>query len=150
MHTSMFPHTVTIYNVSTETDKTNFEDVTTQHITVIHGVLLDAVKAANVRESGLEGADAVDLYIPFDVKAVDGVTNEPKEYIGPVDFWKMEDKSKYWTLSDGGDTFFVKGVVVEPDKDREFIDMAYDDVYTVTKVDEKDFGGLQHFEVGGA
>ena len=63
-------------------DKLN--ETTVNHITVLDGVLLIASKAANVRATGLEGADAVNLYIPFDVKAVDGVTGEERTYIDPV------------------------------------------------------------------
>lgn len=150
---SMFPHTVTIYNSSIETDPETLRDVITNHITVLHGVLLDAAKAANVRASGLVGADAVDLYIPFTVEAVDGVTGQPKGYRGPMEFWGLADKSGSWTLSvdgNGGHTFFVKGEVVEPDLTFEAISLAHDGVYNMTKVDEKDFGGLQHWEVGGA
>lgn len=150
---SMFPHTVTIYNVSTEVDKTTLTEKITNYITVLRGVLLDASKAANVRTSGLEGADSVNLYIPFSVTAVDGLSGKEKKYIGPMEFWRMEDKSGHWTLSvtgHGGKTIFVKGEVVEPDLDEQKISLAYDDVYNVTKVDEKDFGSLKHWEVGGA
>lgn len=153
---SMFPHTITVYNVSIETDKTTFEDKIVNHITVLRGVLLDASKAVNVRESGLVGADAVNLYIPFDVEAVDGVTGEKKEYIGPLDFWKMEDKSNYWTMSVGGtkthgvngSCFFVKGEAVHPDLTVDKIEMMYEHVCDISTIDDKDFGGLQHFEVG--
>lgn len=151
---SMFPHTVTVYNVEQTTDPATLDDVTVNHITVLRGVLLDASKAANVRDSGLEGADAADLYIPLDVESIDGSEIEidkpkRKQYIGPVDFWRLEDKSGFWTLTDSGNTFFVKGEVVEPHMDQMGIEMAFDDVYRVTKVDMKDFGGLAHFEVGG-
>ena len=150
---SMFPHTVTIYNVTSEIDKTTLTEKLVNHITVLHGVLLDASKAANVRTSGLEGADSVNLYIPFSVVAVDGVTCQKKQYASPMEFWRMEDKSEHWTLSvtgHGGKTFFVKGEVVEPDLTVEKLSLAYDGVYNVTKVDEKDFGSLKHFQVGGA
>ena len=40
----MFPHTVTLYNVETMTDITSFEETSVNHITVLRGVLLDAVK----------------------------------------------------------------------------------------------------------
>ena len=45
----------------------------------------------------------------------------------------------------------MKGEVVEPDKTEEQIEMLYDDVYKVTKVDMKDFGSssMQHWQVGG-
>ena len=139
------PHTVTIYNVTQEQDQ-DFNDTQKRYITVIRGVMLQASKAANVRASGLEGADAVNLYIPFSAVAV---------YVGPQEFWRATDKSKIWTLStdgNGGTTFFVKGEVVEPDKTEERIEMLYDDVYKVTKVDMKDFGSpsMQHWQVGGS
>lgn len=55
------------------------------------------------------------------------------------------------TDGNGGTTFFVKGEAVEPDKTEEQIEMLYDDVYKVTKVDMKDFGSpsMQHWQVGG-
>lgn len=145
---SMFPHTVTLYNVRTETDKDTFKDTKVNHITILRGVLLDASKAINVRTSGLEGADAVNLYIPFDVEAIDGRTREAKRYIDPIEFWKMDDVTGYWTLQPTQAVFFAKGEVVS-DMTFQFINMNYDDVYAVTKVDKKDFGNLQHFEVGG-
>lgn len=149
------PHTVTIYNVTQETDQTTFKDVQKSYITVLRGVMLQASKAANVRQSGLEGADAVNLYIPFSTPAVDGVTGAAKRYVGPQEFWRAVDKSGLWTLStdgNGGTTFFVKGEVVEPEKPEEAIEMLYDDVYKVTKVDMKDLGSadMQHWEVGGS
>lgn len=152
---SMFPHTVTLYTTRTEPDKTTLKDITTNYITILRGVLLDASKAANVRASGLEGADAVNLYVPFDVEAIDGVTGESKKYIGPVDFWRLDDKSGHWTLTTRQDTWFVKGEAIpDPswaaDKVYDIINAMYDDVYNVTKIDVKDFGSLQHFEIGGA
>lgn len=152
---SMFPHTITLYNTFVEPDKSTANDITTNYITVLNGVLLDASKASNVRTSGLEGADAVNLYVPFNVDAVDPFTGEQKQYIGPIEFWRLEDKTGYWTLTTGQETWFVKGLAVpkpEWDSDRvyDLINAMYDDVYNVTKVDIKDFGGLQHFEIGGA
>lgn len=147
----MFPHVVTLYNVVTEEDTTTFEESAVNYITILRGVLLDAVKAQNVNESGLVNADSVSLYIPVDVEAVDGVTGEPKQYKGPIEFWRMEDKTGYWTLSTGQNTFFVKGEAVHPDWTAQKIDATYDDVYDVNTVDFKDFGGeMSHFEVGGS
>ena len=150
---SMFPHTVTVYNVTSEIDHGTLGEKLTNHITILRGVLLDDSKAVNVNRSGLEGADSVNLYIPFSVNAVDVVTGLKKQYAPPMEFWRMDDKSGHWTLSvtgHGGKTIFVKGEVVEPDLAEEQISLAYDGVYNITKVDKKDFGGLQHFEVGGA
>lgn len=153
---SMFPHTITMYNVEIYFDKTTFKDVVKNHITVLRGVLLDASKAANIRATGLTGADAVNLYIPFDVEAVDGVTGEPKTYSGPIEFWQSDDKSGIWTMSVGGtkthgvngSCYFVKGEAVHPDLSVDAIEMMYDHVYDITSIDEKDFGSLQHWEVG--
>lgn len=146
---SMFPHTVTLYQQETFTDD-KLHETTVNHITVLHGVLLIASKAANVRATGLEGADAVNLHIPFGVKAVDGVTGEEKTYVDPVEGWKKDaDKTKVWTIAIG--TVFVKGEVVEPDATRTALELGYDDVYQVTKVDKIDFGSpdMRHFEIGG-
>lgn len=153
---TMFPHTITLYNVEIIPGE-KYHDTTVNHITILKGVLVDASKAVNVRESGLVEADAANLYIPFNVKAVDAVTGKEKKYMPPIEFWRAEDKSEHWTLSVtsknpgvGSNTFFVKGEAVEPDKSLEFIEMKYDHVYDITKIDEKDFGsaGLRHFEVG--
>lgn len=147
---SMFPHTVTLYNVERYTDPATLQDVEINHITVLRGVLLDESKASNVRKSGLESADAANLYIPRTVRAYHGESGAEKAYAGSMAFWTAADKSGLWTLSDGGDTFFVRGEVVLPDADRQQIELQCDGVYTVTKVDDKDYGGLPHWEVGGA
>ena len=145
------PHTVTVYNSVKEIDLTTFEEVTRLYVTILRGVMLQSSKGVNVRESGLEGADAVNLYIPFGVEAVDGTTGKPKKYSGPQAFYASTDKADKWTLSvngDGGTTFFVKGEFVT---DNETVALSHDDCYNVTKVDEKDFGSasMKHWEVGG-
>lgn len=145
------PHTVTIYNIVQETDPATLEETERAYITILRGVMLQASKAVNVRESGLESADAVNLYIPFSVKAVDGTTCKPKTYTGPQAFYNAADKSGLWTLSvngDGGTTFFVKGEFVT---DNETVALAHDDCYNLTKVDMMDYGSpdMMHFECGG-
>ena len=57
----MFPHVVTIYNVSTESNPATYKDETAVYITVLKNALVDASKAVNVNKSGLTGADAVNL-----------------------------------------------------------------------------------------
>ena len=146
------PHTVTIYNIVQEIDPTTLDEVEKVYTTILRGVMLQASKAVNVRESGLESADAVNLYIPFSMEAVDGTTGKAKTYAPPQAFLAAADKSGLWTLSvngNGGLTFFVKGEFVT---DKEDVAMAQDGCYNVTKVDEKDFGSadMRHFEVGGA
>lgn len=157
---SMFPHTITLYNITSETDKDTYEDVVTNYITILKGVLVDDSKAVNVRESGLVGADAVNLYIPFDVKATDALTGKEKGFIPPIEFWRSDEMDKHWTLAISakgaplnGYTFFIKDIAlppdgIKPDMVREVVEVMYDDVYNITKIDTKDFGGLQHWEVG--
>ena len=148
----MFPHTVTIYNTETEENPdSNFSPVVKYHITILRGVLLDASKAANISKSGLDSADSANLYIPVSVKAVDGITGSEKRYVGPTEFWPSEDKSGLWTISDSGNTLFVKGEIAHPELTVQALKASYDDVYNVTRVDFKDFGGdMSHWEVGGS
>lgn len=146
------PHTVTIYNIVRETDLSTLKEVEHVYITILRGVMLQASKGANVRESGLEGADAANLYIPFAVEAVDGKTGATKTYAKPQEFVKATDRSGLWTLSytgNGGETVFVKGEFVSDNMD---IVQHQDDCYNVTKVDAMDYGStsMQHWEVGGA
>lgn len=75
---SMFPHTVTLYQTETVVDS-KFNETTVNYITVLEGVLLIESKAANVRATGLEGADAAILHIPFGVKATDGGDRQGKD-----------------------------------------------------------------------
>lgn len=149
---SMFPHTVTIYNVQTdELPGTGFASAETLYITVLRGVFLEAAKAVNVRESGLVSADAANLYIPFGVEAVDGLTGSVKTYVRPQEFVSADDRSDKWTLSfsgKGGKTYFVKGEQIVNSTTKL---VGLDDCYEVTKVDAKDFGSpdMRHFFVGG-
>lgn len=146
----MFPHIVTLYNVVREEDPSTFHEVAVNHITILEGVLLDAVKTVNVNRSGIEGADSVMLYVPQSVTATDGVTGKPKANVGPIEFWRSNDKSSLWTLKPGQDCFFIKGRAVHPDWSAQKLEAAYDGVYDVTKVDFKDYGGdMSHWEVGG-
>lgn len=144
---TMFPHTVTLYQTEIIPGE-KYNDKIINHITVLEGVLLIESKAANVRATGLEGADAANLHIPFGVKATDGVTGKEKTYVDPVEGWKADsDKSDIWTISIG--TVFVRGREVHPDASREALELGYDGVYQATKVDKLDFGGFPHWEVGG-
>lgn len=143
---SMFPHTVTVY--LTGENPVTFE--AENHITVLRGVFYDSSKAVNVRESGLTTADSVNLIIPFGVEAVGGVTGEKQTYLSPKEYETAMDKSAHWTIKTGDDCFFVKGEVVRPGLSFQEINASFDNVHKVTSVDEKDFGSLQHWEVGGA
>lgn len=147
----MFSHTVTVYTITE--DQVTFESVT--NITVLHGVLVEAAKAANVKASGLENADAVTVYVPFAVEAVDGLTGATKTYAPPKEYHAAADKSALWTLDPAPPSdvsvFLVKGEVVDPGKDYQWINRTHDDVYRITSVDAKDYGSedMQHWEIGG-
>ena len=148
------PHTVTIYNVVQEIDPTTLDEVEKVYTTILRGVMLQASKGVNVRESGLEGADAANLYIPFTVEAVDGKTGAAKTYAKPQEFVKAADRSGLWTLSydgNGGETLFIKGEFVFDGTNLNVV-RYHDDCYNVTKVDAMDYGSpdMQHWEVGGA
>lgn len=148
------PHTVTIYNIVQEVDPTTLDEVEKVYTTILRGVMLQASKGVNVRESGLEGADAVNLYIPFAVEAVDGKTGAAKTYAKPQEFVKAEDRSGLWTLSydgNGGETLFIKGEFALDGTNLNVV-RYHDDCYNVTKVDAMDYGSpdMQHWEVGGA
>lgn len=165
MSMSMFPHTVTLYIVEVSTDPVTYESVVRNHITFLRGVLLDSLKSVNVRKSSQDEEDKVNLYIPFDVQAVDGITGNSKKYVPPVEFWKSENKEDLWTLAIGakgtsgtgthGNTFFVKGETLPPDGVKpedvmQVMDSSFDHAYNITKVNEMDFGSLKHWEVRGA
>lgn len=143
---SMFPHTVTVYNTSE--DPVTFETV--NHITVLLGVFYDASKAVNVKESGLVNADSVNMIVPFSVKAADGETGKPQTYLSPKRYETSMERQNYWTIQTGETCFFVKGEVVRPGLSFQEINASFDSVHRVTSVDEKDFGALKHWAVGGA
>ncbi len=145
----MFPHTVTLYNVVHETDLETARDVRTSYVTLLRGVLLDEAGRVEVSREGREDQGAVSLYIPLDVEAADGVSGAVKAYAPPKEFFRAEDRSGLWTLSSGeGETFFIPGETVEPELSFEELAEKYDGVCAVTRVDEKNFGGLKHWEVG--
>jgi len=144
------PHTVTIYNVTEDPDTLDID----YNITVLLGVFLDRSQARNIEKSGLRDADSATLFIPFSVKAVDGITGAKKKYIGPKAYRGLADTSGYWTLEAGGvssgvDCFFVKGIYVSKDGYKHIREYN-DDVYDVTTVDTRDFGSedMQHWQVG--
>lgn len=145
------PHTVTIYNASENMDTLKNE----YNITVLKGVFLDISKGANVLKSGLANADSATLFIPFGVRAVNGVTGRVQKYVEPKEYERLPDKSFYWTIRAGGtnsnkDCFFVQGNVVA-EMDFQELNAYYDNVFRVSSVDPRDFGdpGMQHWEVSG-
>ena len=146
----MFPHTVTLYNVLSNTDPATLEESTKAAITILRGVLLDAQDGASVSPQGYGGAAACTLYIPFSVDAADGMTGSPKRFAAPAAFGLAADKSGLWTLTTDGKAFFVKGEAVGPGKSLEELKQLYDGVYTVAAAHTRDYGtpDMHHWEVG--
>lgn len=158
----MFPHTITLYNVETAADPVSCEDKFINHITLLKSVLVDESKATTVRlslssrTSSLLADDNVTLYIPFSVTAADPLSGERKSFLPAADFWRTEDKSALWTLSAGllklpsasGCCFFIRGEAVHPDLDRNQLEnLCAGNVFSVSSVSVRDFGGLRHWEV---
>lgn len=145
------PHVATVYNA--------YEDANLNilyNITILNGVLMDESKGTNIAESGLMDADAVTMFIPFDVQAVDALGNT-KTYLPPKEFYASAEKGSHWTLDTGGQasgvaTYFVKGTVVETvNSSYAKLREKYDAVYNVSSVDIRDFGtsDMRHWQVGG-
>lgn len=130
---SMFPHAATVYSFSVETDTGTMQDTAVTRITVLRGVLLEPAQGISAQGVQLASTDEAALYVPFDAEIVDGVTGEKIELDVHAD----------------GKTFFIKGENVDPEATAEELERKYRWVYQVTHVDELDFGGLPHWEIGG-
>lgn len=130
---SMFPHAATVYSFSVETDAGTMQDTAKTRITVLRGVLLEPAQGISVRGVQLASADEAALYVPFNAEIVDGVTGEKTELDIRAD----------------GKTFFIKGVNVDTEAAADDLERKYRRAYQVTHVDELDFGGLPHWEIGG-
>ena len=105
----------------------------------IENAFWDDSKGVNLNK-GYENADDVNVYIPKDKNDMSGYT-EPKFYIGLNDTW---------TLNNGD--FIVKGQTFENQVSSiKELKEKYNDVFTITLVDDKDFGSknMHHFEIRG-
>lgn len=105
----------------------------------IKNVFWDDSKGVNLN-LGHENADDVNIFIPKHKNDVSGYI-EPKFYIGLNDTW---------TLNNGD--FIVKGQTFENQVSSiKELKEKYNDVFTITLVDDKDFGSknMHHFEIRG-
>ena len=105
----------------------------------IENVFWDDSKGINLNK-GYENADDVNIFIPKDKNDMSSYT-EPKFYVGLNDTW---------TLSNGD--FIVKGQTFENQVSSiKELKEKYNDVFTITLVDDKDFGSknMHHFEIRG-
>lgn len=106
---------------------------------LIDNVFWDDSKGIN-RNLGYENADDVNVFIPKNQNDMSGYV-EPKKYKGLNNTWTLEN----------GD-FIVKGNVEESSvvSIKELL-KKYDNVFTISLVDDKDFGSanMKHFEIRG-
>ena len=105
----------------------------------IENVFWDDSKGVNLNK-GYENADDVNVYIPKEQNDMSGYT-EPKFYIGLNDTWTLRNSD-----------FIVKGQTFENQVSSiKELKEKYNDVFTITLVDDKDFGSInmKHFEIRG-
>ena len=125
---------MSVYNKYTDEEK---NVIFKKHL--IDNVFWDDSKGIN-RNLGYENADDVNVFIPKSQNDMSGYV-EPKKYKG---------LSNTWTLENGD--FIVKGNTNESEvlSIRELV-QKYDNVFTISLVDDKDFGSenMHHFEIRG-
>lgn len=124
--------------------------------TYLRGVFWDDVKQSNVIKSGLATVESVLICIPFSVNADNKQYKSPKEYQKLTD----EEKDNAFTFIANSQDMIVKGIVdYEIDNTSSktiseglmYLRNNYDNVMTISVVDEKDFGSeaMRHWELGG-
>lgn len=126
---------ITVYNQSVD-ETTRLPKW--QH-TQVGPVFIDSSKGGNVVRQGMNNADSVKIYIPF---------TSTGNYQSPNDY-KNNPKLGGWTLKPGD--VIVKGFVNDDITQITDLTEKYNNVFTITYVDPKDFGSyrMRHFEVGG-
>ena len=136
------PHTVSLINL----------DHSTPRLTVLHGVMLQALNGQSVQRRGaMDEANAV-LYVPVTVRAVNAA-GESVTFLPPLEYARCPDPEKHWTLQPEGESagrcsFFVKGEIPEACTLAEARG-KYDFVYVVAGWQIHDYGSpaLRHYEV---
>ena len=136
------PHTVSLINDHNHTP----------HLTILRGVMLQALNGRSVQRRGaLEEANAV-LFIPLAVQAV-GESGEEACFLPPREYASCTDPEKNWTLqpegeSAGRSSFYVKGELAKAISLAEARESC-DEVYVVAGWRLCDYGspGLRHMEV---
>lgn len=128
----MMNDTITVYN------KYMASNVERWKRTVLSGVYWNAVNGAVLRKTGAASADSVVVIVPRSLLG----------YVKPKAWNALHDKSGAWTVQAGD--MIVKGrIATEITRSAAKELSGYDDVLTVTTVDDKDFGRLAHLEVSG-
>ena len=125
---------MSVYNKYTDEQK---NVIFKKHL--IDNVFWDDSKGIN-RNLGYENADDVNVFIPKS-------QNDMSDYVEPK---KYKGLNNTWTLENGD--FIVKGNTNESEvlSIKELV-QKYDNVFTISLVDDKDFGSesMHHFEIRG-
>lgn len=134
---TMFPHKVTVLN------KVQSNDGVLYLPTVLSGVLYVTSRSSARSTTGSDNKDDIKCTIPFSVKV-------DKPFISRLDFDKLsdEEKAKYWTLTK--EDIIVKDIISNSQLSLKTINSNYSEKMVVSFVDTLDFGGLRHWQVGGA
>lgn len=105
---------------------------------IIDNVFWDDAKSFN-QTIGQDNTDEVNIYIPKN-------KNDMTHYVKPKQYTGLKSE---WTLNEGD--FIVRGIIEESEVSKIKDLSKYDDVFTITLVDDKDFGSsnMQHFEIKG-
>ena len=133
--------TVTVYNKTID----GVMGIEMWYPTMLENVRLLVTKGANTSKSGLESADAANLYIKPEL-----LPEDTKGYLTPKAWQNTEEKEKYFTFT-GGEDFFVEGDTtgeeITEDGFFSYMKEKYDNCFKVTNVDEYEL--ILHLEVGG-
>lgn len=112
----------------------------------LQGVNLQINQVVSVGDKGLNSADKVTVFIPFDVDS------EGKEYIKPIAYKGLDNslKDRYFTFK-AGDKIVEGFCDLEPTSiNIKDLEKLYDDVYSIISVATNDYGSpsMHHWEVG--
>lgn len=99
---------------------------------------IDSTEIVNTNANGMEDANTILVLLP---------KSNCSKYLSPKQFKESENKEEHFTLQKGDK--IVKGLV-----EKEYTSMVdlmkeQDNVYTITAVDDRDYGTVQHFEIAG-
>ena len=136
------PHSVSLINLHNETP----------HLTLLRGVMLQALNGQSVQRRGDQEETIATLYVPLSVNSINP-SGENVTFLPPLEYARCSDPEKHWTLqaegeSAGRGSFFVKGEIPEACTLAEARE-KYDFVYVVAGWQLHDYGSraLQHYEV---
>lgn len=132
-----FPHTITVLN------KVETDDGVIYLPTVIEGVLYVASRSVSHSTTGVDNKDDIKCTIPFSAKV-------SKQFIGNIAYNKLslDERLNYWTLSQGD--IIVKDIISESQISLKTVNNNYEEKMVISYVDKFDFGGLRHWQIGGA